>query len=315
LLVQGYSITALAANLVGRMAGLGTIMLVCSPTEAYYRSRRVAADPSSVFRWRELVGLEVLARLNAIVGQRYVVLSDHLRNIVGGHGSVAGRRARTLPVSVIPLYGVDTELFSPSSEPKAAIRARLGLPVDGNLIFFSSRIAPEKDADTLLAALRLLADRGHDVRLLHRSGGHREFAQRAATMGVESLVIATGPVHPHKELPDSYRACDICVQASREEGLGFSVLEALACEVPVVAAGVGGLLETVIEGQTGWSYAPGDADALARQIANVLAQPIEAERRSRVGRQLVLDRYEKSITFDQFARLATGLQSPRRSRI
>lgn len=297
LLVQGYSIAALAANLVGRVTGLATIMLVCSPTEAYYRCRRVADDPSSVFRWSELAALQALARTNAMIGQRYVVLSDYLAEVVGHHGN-------RLPVSVIPLYGVDTQLFSPSDKPTSVLRRRLGLPLDGSLIFFSSRVAPEKDADTLLAALRLLADRGLTVRLLHRSGGYREFMRRAAAMGVDSLVVATDAVHPHEELPDSYRACDLCVQASREEGLGFSVLEALACEVPVVAAAVGGLRETVIEGQTGWTYPIGDANALALQIENVLTRSVEARRRARAGRQLVLNRYEKGMVFDRFGRLA-----------
>jgi glycosyltransferase involved in cell wall biosynthesis len=176
------------------------------------------------------------------------------------------------------------------------------------LVFFSSRIAPEKDADTLLEAIHLLAERGHQVRVLHRSGAYREFAHRARQMGVESLVVATNSVHPHDELPDSYRACDLCVQASREEGLGFSVLEAHACEVPVVAARVGGLAETVVEGQTGWSYPCGDAAALADQIANVLSCPAEAQRRARAARQLVVDRYEKHMTFERFARLARDVQ-------
>lgn len=307
LLVQGYSIAALATNLAARAAGLVAIMLVCSPTEAYYRARRASPDGSSMFRWHELVGLEVVARANALVGQRYVVLSEHLASVVGRHSRMAGRRGRALRVSVIPLYGVDVERFSPTDEPKEAIRRRLGIPIDGHLIFFSSRIAPEKDAETLLAALRLVAEHGHSVRLLHRSGGHREFMRLAAAMGVDTLIVATPAVHPINELPDSYRACDLCVQASREEGLGFSVLEALACEVPVVAAAVGGLLETVIDGQTGWNYPAGDADAFARQIEDVLAHPTEAQRRASAGRQLVLDHYERKEVFQRFASLVHHL--------
>lgn len=298
-LVQGYGAAALAANLASRLSATPTVMLVCSPVERYYLCRRAGAYPGKPFRRRELLALGLLARLNALAGRGYVVLSRHLAEVVRGHGA---RR----PVSVAPVYGVDAELFKPAAEPRRVTKERRGLPTTGKLLFFSSRVAPEKDAETLLAAFRRLLDEGHDLWLLHRSGSHREFLLEAEARGVAHRVIATDAVHPHRQLPEDYRAADLCVQASREEGLGFSPLEALACGTPVVAAAAGGLRETVVEGETGWTYPAGDSTALARSIAEALADPDEAARRALAGRALVLARYERRAAFDQLAEALKG---------
>jgi glycosyltransferase involved in cell wall biosynthesis len=292
--VQGYGAAALAANLAGRLAGLPVTMLVCSPVERYYRCRREAGDPAKPYRGWELAGLTALARLNARLGRGYVVLSDHLAEVVRGHGT---RR----PVEVVPVYGVDLDRFSPAAEPPAAIRRRRGLPDRGRMIFFSSRIAPEKDAEALLEAFRRALASGRDLWLLHRSGGYRELAARAERLGIGARVIATDAVHPERELPDDYRSSDLCVQASREEGLGFSVLEAMACGVPVVATAVGGLTETVIDGETGWTYPAGDDAALERAICEALDRPDEARRRAGAGRRLVAAGFERGAVFDCFA--------------
>jgi glycosyltransferase involved in cell wall biosynthesis len=267
-------------------------MLVCSPVERYYACRREHPTPDKPYRARELRALELLARRNAQRGRHYVVLSEHLAEVVRGHGT---RR----PVRVIPVYGVDVERFRPTDDDSAARRRDLGLPVDGAVIFFSSRIAPEKDGETLLAALRRLLDAGRDVWLLHLSGGFQTFQAYAERAGVAHRVIARDAVHPEHELPDFYRLSDLCVQASREEGLGFSPLEALACETPVVAAAVGGLRETIVDGETGWTYPAGDAAALARTMEAALDQRDEAMQRARVGRSMVSDRYERHIVFDR----------------
>jgi len=293
---QGYGLGALAANVIGRLTGVPTAMLVCSPIEAYYRCRREQLGPQPRFRGFELAALAVIARLNARLGTHYVVLSEYLAGVVRSHGT----RAR---VDVVPVYGVDTSVFCPSDEDRAAIRRRRGLPVDATLIFFSSRIAPEKDAESALLAVRSLRDHGREVVLVNRSGGWRELLAAAHRFGVGDNVIATDAVHPYLDLPDDYRACDLCVQASREEGLGFSVLEALACETPVVAASVGGLRETVVDGRTGWLYPSRDPETLAARIAEVLDDPLEARRRAASGRQLVRERYERRPVFDEFERI------------
>src|SRR5260370_26629985 len=151
----------------------------------------------------------------------------------------------------------------------------------------------------MLTALGILLDKGRDLWLLHRSGGYIAFRGEADRIGVAHRLVATDAVHPHRELPMDYQASDICVQASREEGLGFSPIEAMACGVAVVASAVGGLRETVIDGRTGWSYPAGDAQRLARCIEEILDNPAEAERRSREGLCLECDRFDHRDAFDR----------------
>jgi D-inositol-3-phosphate glycosyltransferase len=301
-LVQGYALAALAANLAARRTGTPTLMLVCSPIEAYYRCRRAAAGPP--FRWRELAGISALARVNARLARGYVVLSHYLEGVVRGHGA-------RCDVHNIPVYGVDTARFVPAAGPRSTLRAALGLPATGQLLFFSSRTAPEKDVAALLDALVLLLDERRDVWLVNRSGGHAELLDAARRRGVAQRVLAADAVHPVTELPAYYQAVDLCVQASREEGLGFSVLEALACETPVVAAAVGGLRETILDGVTGWTYPQGDARALAAAIASALDDPLEADRRASAGRRSVVERFDATKAFDALHALLAGLARAR----
>jgi glycosyltransferase involved in cell wall biosynthesis len=298
-LVQGHGVAALAANLAARIRRVRCWMIVCSPAAEYYETRRQGGYPFSPLT---LGGIHLLARINGIVGHGYVVLSRHLEAVV--------RRYDTRhPVHIIPVYGVDLQRFSAPSSPIGLRQAR-GLPTAGRIIFSSSRVAPEKDVLTLIDAFAMLVREGRDVYLLNRSGGFREFLDYAHRAGAGHRVIATDAVDPSGELPLDYAAADLCVQASRAEGLGFSVLEALACGTPVVVSAVGGLVETVKDGATGWTVPPGDAPALAAALRDALDHPEEARRRAAAGREVVQRQFETGAAFDA---LAAVLGAPRPS--
>jgi D-inositol-3-phosphate glycosyltransferase len=294
-LVQGYGAAAAAANVAARLSGTPAAMLVCSPAEAYYRCRRGQQGFNKPFKRHELAALQALALVNARIGLRYIVLSQHLRDVVRAHGA-------SVPIEVVPVYGVDTARFRPDPRPRAELRRLRGLPALGAVVFFSSRVAPEKDTISVLDAVARLNQRGRNVFLLHRSGGFRQFAAAAAARGMAAHVIATDAVHP-AELPLDYAASDVCVQASHAEGLGFSVLEALACGTPVVATHVGGLRETIVNGATGWSCPPGNVKAMAGAIAEVLDQPDEARRRAFAGRRMVEERFDSRLVFAELQAL------------
>ncbi len=291
-LVQGYGVAALGANLALRSTRIPSAMLVCSPIEDYYAARRGQTGYGKPYHAYEHAALLMAARANARLSGRYVVLSDHLARVVRSHG-------RIRDLQVIPVYGVDPDVFRPAGRAVGELRSARRLPTAGSILFFSSRVAPEKDSDTLLDAFAQLRNEGRDVYLLHRSGGFERFMTDAARHGVAGRVIATDAVDPHDELPLDYAASDVCVQASRAEGLGFSVLEAMACGVPVVATEVGGLTETVVDGSTGWTCPPGNAAALHARIAEVLDNPAEARRRADAAARMVRERYDRTMVFDR----------------
>jgi len=94
-----------------------------------------------------------------------------------------------------------------------------------------------------------------------------------------------------QELAHLYRSASISVLPSYYETFGLSALEPMAYGVPVVATRAGGLVEVIEDGTTGLLVAPGDADALARAIIDLLSKPMRRAEMGRAGRKLVRERF------------------------
>jgi glycosyltransferase involved in cell wall biosynthesis len=295
--VDNYFLAALGANVASRLFGTPTLMHIRNPMEQYYLARRGGDWPDRPYRPVELFALRAVARLNAQLGRRYATVSEYLATTVRAHGT---RR----PVEVLPSYGVDLSVFRPSFVPREELRRRLDLPLDATIVFSASRRAPEKDPEVVLRALALLRDRGRDVRLLSTSRDHAWLADEASRAGLADRVLARDMVDPGEALADHYRASDLVVQASRDEGFGLVPIEALSCGVPVVASAVGGLRETVRDGETGWSFPVGDERALADAIEEVIDNPAEAARRVSAGQAMVRERYTSTDTFARIVETA-----------
>lgn len=293
LISQGYGVTSTVINLLKWFHGRKAILLICSPSEVYYacrkRNRHTQTPYSRLFQW----GYELCARINALLAWKYIALSDYLKEVLLSHGTQA-------PITVIPLYGVDLQVFRPLGIDPTILRRKLDLPEKGQLLFFSSRVAPEKDAYTVLEATRQVRAELPELRIINCSGGFQEFEELARSLGIEGMVIARPAVDPRLELVEYYNASDVCIQASIAEGLGFSPLEALACGCPVIASQVGGLTETIIDGKTGRSYAPQDVASLAQCIRQFFANPIEERRKCAQGQAMIREKYSRELVFNRF---------------
>ena len=92
-------------------------------------------------------------------------------------------------------------------------------------------------------------------------------------------------------MPALVKAADLYISSSWSEGLGTSVLEALACETPVVAAVAGGIPEMIINGETGRLVPNRDPEALANAVVEALDRPKEGAKMAIAGRKLVEQRF------------------------
>jgi D-inositol-3-phosphate glycosyltransferase len=162
-------------------------------------------------------------------------------------------------IAVVP-PGVDLGVFTPTTD-RAAVRRRLGLPVEGQVLLFVGRIQPLKAPDVLVRAVAELVARDPrrrsqlTVAVLGGPSGtgleHPEQLQQlTAELGLSGVVRFHAPVG-RPVLADWYRAADLVAVPSYSESFGLVAVEAQACGTPVVAARVGGLVTAVRDGVSG----------------------------------------------------------------
>jgi D-inositol-3-phosphate glycosyltransferase len=254
----------------------------------------LAADPGDRV---PAIRVEAEARVAALA-DRIVAATALERQELAWYCGAAADRVRAIPC------GVDVEVFSPGSA--AAARARLGLGSE-RVLLFVGRPAPIKGLDVLLRAVALLRQSGPagaGLRLVivggdadaERDVERARLRALAEATGLDGVVEFTGP-RPQSELPDYYRAADVCLVPSHHESFGMAALEAMACGAPVVASRVGGLASTIQDGVTGVLVPPRDEVALASAMAGLLAD--DARRRA-IGERAA--RWAQSFAWPSVAR-------------
>ena len=96
----------------------------------------------------------------------------------------------------------------------------------------------------------------------------------------------------YSDMPRLYEEADIVVYPTiGEEPYGLVPIEAMSCARPIVASNSGGIPETVVDGNTGYIIAKGDANALADRLAELISNPERARRLGAAGRRRVEDNF------------------------
>lgn len=125
-----------------------------------------------------------------------------------------------------------------------------------------------------------------------------------ARTGARSVFLAGW--HSHEELPAFLRAGDLLVHAAADEQFGAVLVEAMACERPVVAVDRGGPATIVDDPETGWLVEPDDADALAATMVAAIDDAEERRRRGRRAREEAQRRYSWERIGHGLAQLLRG---------
>jgi D-inositol-3-phosphate glycosyltransferase len=242
------------------------VLWVGTVYEDELRARAEAGDrwAQGLLRSRDWPILEAQEGLCYERASVVLVVSEYTRERIAQRWPGVVPRLRTV---VCP---VDTDRFRPG-----------GGPSDPPYLLLTARIRdPRKNPALLLRAFARVGAAHPRLKLVIAGDEPTaEIRQLAVDLGVAERVQFAGYV-PADELPALYRGATVFVFPSLQEGLGISVVEAMACGVPVVATRSGGPEGLVQEGLTGRLVPSGDVAALAEAIDGLLRNP---ERRSAMG--------------------------------
>jgi glycosyltransferase involved in cell wall biosynthesis len=203
---------------------------------------------------------------------RYVPLAD----AVIGDGWDAANFQQRLGRELVEIPGgVNLELFRPV---RSDLRQQLGL-TDAEVVLYVGRFAPLKNVALLIEAFALLRRERPRARLLLVGEGALESPLRADVkrLGLTAEVVFAG-AQELEALPAYYAAADVFALPSSFDNSPNVLLEAMACELPVVATRVGGVPRYVTDGQNGLLVEPGQPPALAAALASLLDDPPLRER-------------------------------------
>ncbi len=271
-ILSGYDIVhthGVRANLLGRLASRGIGLPVCTTVHSF-----LSQDyPHPVTR----VVNALSERLTSRFTTRFIAVSDFIAADLEKKG-VSRKK-----ISVVH-NGISLDIEQ--SKPDIDLRESLGLPEGVPLIATVGRLHLVKGHRYFIAAAAEVLKRYPETRfLIIGSGPERpELERQTRTLGLEGRVIFTGF---RKEVMLYYPEFAALVLPSLAEGFGLVVLEAFLHETPVVATRVGGLLEVVRDGETGFLVPPADAAALARAVCLVLEDRAAAKEMAARGRDFV----------------------------
>jgi len=233
--------------------------------------------------WPDSVG-----RLNRLL----TPLTDAFIGVADAHAEHLAAHEKFPRDKVHTIYnGIDTEVFIPGNG--SVLRQELGIPTDAPVVGILAALRPEKNHELFLAGARRLTAKliAEDLPTPHfvliGDGERRPTLEVLATeLGIADTTHFLGS---RSDVAKILPAIDVVALTSHNEASPVSILEALSCGVPVVSARVGSVPETVIPGQTGELFEPGDLDGFVSATIDLLLDPTKRTQLGRQGRQHVIE--------------------------
>jgi N-acetyl-alpha-D-glucosaminyl L-malate synthase BshA len=176
------------------------------------------------------------------------------------------------------------ESLSPNGEP---------------LLVHVSNFRPVKRPVDCIEILARVLEKGIKTRLIMVGDGseRQNCEHRARCLGIYDQCSFVGK---QPRIVDYLSACDVLLLPSDQESFGLAALEAMACEVPVIASRVGGLPEVVTDGETGYLSTVGDLDKMATDAARLLVDPKMRREMGQRARDSAISRYRTDVVIPQY---------------
>jgi glycosyltransferase involved in cell wall biosynthesis len=215
-------------------------------------------------------------------------------NAVTTNASELAKKAKAFvdrEIHIIP-NGIDTEHFKPMTKNEILAEA-VGVESQKSVIGFVGELREKKGLATLFSGYAQTAKKMPASLLIIgevREGEDKKIFEEFKSTHPQLPITVTGHV-PHKDLPAYYSLLNVFVHPSLRDGMPNAVLEAMACEIPVIATPVGGISDVMQDGVNGFFVNVNDAEGLAEKMVEVLNQPAMCETVRRSAREAILSQY------------------------
>jgi starch synthase len=224
---------------------------------------------------------------------RVIAVSAQMREDILGHFALDAKKV------VVIHNGIDPDRFRRTESREALGRYGVRPPY----VLFVGRVTDQKGIFHLLEAARGLPA-GVQVVLCASAPDTPEIEARLrSAVSQRPDVVWINAMVPVDDVVQLYSHAAVFVCPSVYEPFGLINLEAMACETPVVASAVGGIVEVVEDGRTGDLVPPGRPDALAAAIRRVLEDPARGRAMGRAGRRRVEERFSWASVAERTARV------------
>lgn len=255
-------------GLMASLAGLRPLVLNCYGSDIF-----VAPRKSILTKWlikRILMGADAIAATSK-------AMAIEAKKIMG---------STQKDVTVTP-FGVDVNLFKKDINRKYSERPIIGI---------IKYLYPEYNIPLLIKAFAITREKAQVKPLLHIFGSgplKEEFVALCKELGVYDDVTFFDTI-PNQEVPKALNTMDIFVNSSNVESFGVNIVEAMACELPVVATPCPGPKEVIDNGVTGIVLKDWNPEELADELIKLVENPALREQYGKAGREKVLREYDWS---------------------
>ena len=183
-------------------------------------------------------------------------------------------------------------------QPVDDLRSSLA-PSGEPLLVHVSNFRPVKRPVDCVEILARVVQKGINTRLIMVGDGSERtnVEHRARCLGVFDKCVFVGK---QPNIVDYLSAADVLLLPSEQESFGLAALEAMACEVPVIASRVGGIPEVVTDGETGFLSEVGDVEKMAEDAARLLTDVTLRHEMGKRARESAVTRYRTDLVIPKY---------------
>jgi len=212
----------------------------------------------------------------------FIAISEGVKNVLVA-GGIDSQLIRVIP------DGID---FAPYEEKNSVnyLRQELSFAQDDYLVGIVAHLADHKGHKYLIQATKYLKEHTPKIKVIIVGEGplRMELGRQAKEILVEDMVFFLGF---REDVPQILNSLDMFVLSSYLEGMGSSLMDAMACRLPVVATRVGGIPEVVEHGKTGLLVSPRSPKSLAKAILKLYENRELAHRLGQKGYEVVHQKF------------------------